>query len=212
MDASAPMNRRDLALTFGAIWAAIAVPGEVAAQGAAGPAWTPVALTPAQARVLDVAAELIMPATDTPGAREVGVPQFVDRAVSVYCTPADAQAIRGGLDRMEADARAEHGAGFIAITPAQQTALLTRYDLESRTPRAAPAPAGRGETETGLANSPAAVTPPQGPAFFPVLRDLVTVGYFTSRIGATQAVRYDPYPGAYHGCVPLSQIGRAWAT
>ena len=83
------VNRRDVALAFGAIWAAIAVPAEGFAQGAA---WTPVALTAGQARILDVAAELIVPTTDTPGARAAGVPQFVDRAVANYCTPADAQA------------------------------------------------------------------------------------------------------------------------
>lgn len=202
------LNRRDLSLAFGAIWASLSIPEGAAAQGAA---WTPKALTPAQARILDVAAELIMPATDTPGAREAGVPQFVDRAVAIYCSPADAAAIRSGLDRMEADARAEHGAGFVALTPAQQTALLTRYDNEARARRAAPqTQVGRGDTETGLSNR--APAPPPAPAFFPVLRDLVTVGYFTSKIGATQAVRYDPNPGAYHGCVPLSQIGKAWAT
>jgi gluconate 2-dehydrogenase gamma chain len=201
------INRRDLALTFGAIWATISLPGEAAAQP-----WTPTALTLAQARILDVAAELIMPATDTPGAREAGVPQFVDRAVALYCSPTDAAAIRTGLDRMEADARAEYRAGFVDLTPVQQTALLTRYDTESRTRRSQPAPAGRGETETGLTNAPTPVAPPQGPAFFPVLRDLVTVGYFTSQVGATKAVRYDPNPGAYRGCVPLSEIGRAWAT
>jgi len=181
MDSTLPMNRRDLALTFGAIWASLALPGDAAAQP-----WTPVALTAAQARILDVAAELIMPATDTPGARDAGVPQFVDRAVAGFCTPADVQAIRAGLDRMEADARADHGAAFVALTPAQQTALLTRYDSEARARR-------------------------EG-AFFPVLRDLVTVGYFTSRIGATQAARYDPNPGDYRGCVPMSEIGRVWAT
>lgn len=48
--------------------------------------------------------------------------------------------------------------------------------------------------------------------WFYQLRSLVTDGYFTSEIGATKALRYDPIPGAFHGCVPLSQIGRAWAT
>jgi hypothetical protein len=48
--------------------------------------------------------------------------------------------------------------------------------------------------------------------FFFQLREMVTSGYFTSEIGATKALRYDPIPGAFHGCVPLSQIGRAWAT
>jgi gluconate 2-dehydrogenase gamma chain len=41
---------------------------------------------------------------------------------------------------------------------------------------------------------------------------MVTVGYFTSEPGATVALKYEPVPGAYHGCVPLAEIGRAWAT
>ena len=46
--------------------------------------------------------------------------------------------------------------------------------------------------------------------FFLTLRELVTIGYFTSKPGATVALRYDPIPGAYHGCVPLKEIGRGW--
>lgn len=208
---SVAMNRRQAALTFGAVWTTLLAPAGVTAQVAA-PAWTPKALTVDQARTLDIVAELIMPATDTPGAREARVPQFVDRAVATYCTPADAAAIRGGLDRIEADARAEHGVGFAALPRDRQIVLLDRYDVEGRGPRTPPAAAGRGETETGLSNQPrSAVEPPKGKPFFPVLKDLVTVGYFTSEPGATKAVRYDPVPGAYRGCVPLKEIGRAWA-
>jgi len=209
---SISLNRREAALTFGALWTTLVLPAGAAAQGLTSLGWTPRALTPTQARTLDAVAELIVPATDTPGARESGVPQFVDRALGDWCTPADAATIRGGLDRIEADAKAEHGASFTALTPAQQTALLERYDAEGRAPRTPATAIGRGETETGLSNQPrSAVAPPKGPPFFPVLKDLVTVGYFTSQLGATKAVRYDPVPGAYHGCVPLKEIGRAWA-
>lgn len=185
------LSRRDairgLTLTIG-----------VAATGWAGQAaaaqtltWTPTALTPDQARLLDVVAELIIPATDTPGAREAGVPQFIDRALADYCDKAQAERLRGGLERMDADARAAHGDVFIALTPQQQVELLTRYDREALAVRSP----GSGDAH-----------------FFVVLEDLVTVGYFTSEPGATMALRYDPIPGAYHGCVPLSELGRAWAT
>ena len=206
---AADLSRRD-AVALAALWASI--PAVAWAQPGADLGWTPTALTPAQARTLDLVAELIMPPTDTPGAREVGVPQFVDRAVAGYCPPQEAAVIRSGLDRVEADARSAHGKGFAALSPAQQTALLDRYDVEGRGPKTPQAAVGRGETETGLANQPrAAVEPPKGPYFFPVLKDLVTVGYFTSKIGSTKAVIWDPVPGAYHGCVPLKTIGRAWA-
>jgi gluconate 2-dehydrogenase gamma chain len=204
------LTRRETAATIAALWALIPAVS-IAAQAAGGLGWTPKALTPTQARTLDLVAELIMPATETPGAREAGVPQFVDRAVADYCPPAEAAAIRAGLDRIETDARAAHGKPFAELSQPQQVALLERYDREGRGPKTPAAAVGRGETETGLSNQPrAAVEPPKAP-FFPALKDLVTVGYFTSRLGATKAVLYDPVPGAYHGCVPLKTIGRAWA-
>lgn len=203
------MNRRDVALSFAALGGVLVTPIRAAAQTPGALGWTPRGLYPAQARVLDVMAELIIPATDTPGAREAGVPRFVDQAVADYCSPADAQSIRAGLDRAEADAKAAYGAGFVDLKADQQIALMTRYDIEGRPARAAAPPVGRGDTETGLSNRP--VTPQPGRPFFPVLKDLVTASYFTSQLGATKAVRWDPNPGAYKGCVPLAQIGRAWA-
>lgn len=187
------LNRRDairgLALTVGA--AATGWAGRAAA-AVAPLGWTPTALSADQARLVDVVAELIIPATDTPGARQAGVPQFVDRALANYCDKAQVEQLLGGLSRMDADARAAHGDVFVALAPDQQVALLNVYDREA-----------------------ALVAPGQGAGrghFFPVLEDLVTVGYFTSEPGATVALKYDPVPGAYHGCVPLAEIGRAWAT
>ena len=114
--------------------------------------------------------------------------------------------MQAGLDHIDAVARAAHGMAFADLTPAQQTAQLMDYEA----PHAAPAAVGRGDTETGLSNQLALPSRPSA-MFFPLLKDLVTVGYFTSELGATRAVRYDPVPGAYRGCVPLSEIGRAWA-
>ena len=76
------------------------------------------------------------------------------------------------------------GSPFADLTAAQQTALLTKYDA---------------------AGAPQKL-------FFITLRELTTIGYFTSKSGATIALRYDPVPGPYLGCVPLKEIGRAWAT
>jgi hypothetical protein len=186
------LNRRDairggLALTVGA-----AAAGWAGAATASTLTWTPTALTLDQARLLDVVAELIIPATDTPGAREAGVPQFIDRALANYYDKAQVEQLIGGLTRMDADAGAAHGSVFTALTSQQQVELLTTYEQEAITLRTQ--------------------TPSQKNHFFPVLEDMVTVGYFTSEPGATVALQYDPVPGAYHGCVPLAEIGRAWAT
>jgi gluconate 2-dehydrogenase gamma chain len=178
------MNRRDA--LFGFSLTLVAGAGGYAwAQPALG--WTPTALTPAQAQVLDAVAELVYPKTDTPGAREAGVPEMVDRALNGWCDPTQAGAIKSALTRMDSDAKAAHGTAFVALTPTQQAALLARYDQEVAAARGKPTPFGG-------------------------LKDLITIGYFTSKPGATVTLRYDPVPGDYRGCVPMKEIGRAWAT
>lgn len=187
------LNRRNtlrgLALAVGVASTGWAERALAAAAPAPALTWTPTALTAEQARLIDVVAELIIPATDTPGAREAGVPQFIDRAVGDFYEKSQVDQLLAGLARMDADARAAHGDIFVALTPEQQVALLTAYDQE--------AGAAQGQSQSH---------------FFPALEDMVTVGYFTSEPGATVALKYEPVPGAYHGCVPLSEIGRSWAT
>jgi hypothetical protein len=48
--------------------------------------------------------------------------------------------------------------------------------------------------------------------FVKTLKELVVLGYATSKIGATQALAYDHVPGRYRGCVPLTAGQRTWAT
>ena len=44
-----------------------------------------------------------------------------------------------------------------------------------------------------------------------LLRDLTLVGYFTSEVGATEALAYVAVPGAYRGCTDLKPGQKAWA-
>jgi hypothetical protein len=45
-----------------------------------------------------------------------------------------------------------------------------------------------------------------------LLQELTVLGYFSSEIGATRALAYDPVPGGYRGCVDLAPGQKAWAT
>jgi glucoside 3-dehydrogenase (cytochrome c) hitch-hiker subunit len=45
-----------------------------------------------------------------------------------------------------------------------------------------------------------------------LLRELTLLGYFSSEIGATQALAYDAVPGGYRGCIDLKAGQKAWAT
>lgn len=186
MGAHPMLSRRGaFRLTAGALLAGWTLP-TIAGAAEAVATWTPRALSADQARTLSAAADAMLPATDTPGALAAGVPQFVDRTLADWSRPDDAARIKAALDAIDAAAQAASGKAFAALEPAERTALLARLDAEARRAK--------------------------GPDGFRQLKDLVSTGYFTSQIGATQALRYDPVPGAYHGCVPVKEIGRAWAT
>lgn len=185
--AHSPSRRQTLigaGLTFGALWANLALPATALGQSTL--SWTPKTLTSAQAQILEVTVDLIMPATDTPGAREAGVARFIDRAMTNFYDPDQVRRLRDGLDLMQADALAAYGTGFAALDARRQTELLTRYDAEA-------------------ARQPLS-------HFFTLMKQATLIGFFTSQTGATKTLRYDPVPGDYRGCVPLKEIGRAWAT
>ncbi len=48
-------------------------------------------------------------------------------------------------------------------------------------------------------------------AFFMTMKGLTVTGYFTSEIGATQALAYDPIPGKFNGCMPMTAGQKTWA-
>ena len=46
-------------------------------------------------------------------------------------------------------------------------------------------------------------------SFYKQLKHLIVIGYFTSEVGATQALNFDPIPGPYQE-MKLKDIGRVW--
>lgn len=149
---------------------------------------------PATARsaAIAVIADLILPRTDTPGAIDVGVPAFIERMMADYYRPEERRAFMAGLDRVDTDARATLGRPFLALSSGEQTALLERYDREAYDWARA---GGEGATP-----------------FFRTMKELTTLGYFTSETGASKVLKYDPIPGAYEACIPYADVGRAWST
>lgn len=51
-----------------------------------------------------------------------------------------------------------------------------------------------------------------GDHYFMMIKQLTILGYFTSEIGATKALRYMAVPGKYDGSYPFKKGDKAWAT
>jgi hypothetical protein len=190
------VNRRDSLKALSAVAAHALFPSVVAAaaESAAalettGEPWSPRWIAPARAAMLEALVDTVLPATDTPGAREARVHVFVDLALRDCYTAEEQQVFVTGLEALAGACQARHGRPFEACSPDERHALVAPLDAASYAP------------DTG----------PRG-SFVRILKDLTLVGFFTSRIGATQVLAYEAVPGGYRGCLDLRPGQKAWAT
>jgi hypothetical protein len=133
-----------------------------------------------------------------------------------------------GMRKVEQALREAHRVSFMAATPAQRLAVLTALDAEQKREmdareaadrrRKGLSPVVRGDaTEAKAENVPgtpvAAAQPasPQPAHYFRMMKELALLGFFTSKIGCTQALRYVEAPGRYDPCLPYSPGESAWA-
>ena len=149
------------------------------------------AFTPADIALMDEIGETILPTTDTPGAKAVGIGQFMaSMAIDCY-DDASFASLYDGLATVDEACRRDAGTSFMSATPAQRTALLDKLDVEQRAK-------SRRRTDG------------EAPHYFRLMKELTLLGYFSSEIGCTQALRYVEAPGAYRGDVPYRKGERAW--
>lgn len=87
-------------------------------------------------------ADAIIPRTDTPGARDVKVEEFIDAMLTDYFPAKERDRFLAGLTRIDAAAQRAHGRAFMASTPAQQVAVLEAFDRAAYAPGPTLAAAG----------------------------------------------------------------------
>lgn len=96
-----------------------------AATGGARGAWAPRTLSPQQAETVATIGEYIIPRTNTPGARDARVQEFVDTLLTDFMPPKQRARLVAGLDRVDQRARRAFGRSFLEATPDQQRQLVT---------------------------------------------------------------------------------------
>jgi len=150
-------------------------------------------LTPKQNDLVVVMTDIIIPETDTPGAKGARVNEFIDVILTEWATPEEREEFLRGLAGVDKRSNELFGKDFVSATPEQQNALLRTIDDE--TPREEQA-RRHGNTV------PEPDTQLKG-QFWPNFRGITLHGYYTSEIGFTKELKLEIIPGAQHGCVPV---------
>lgn len=89
----------------------------------------PTFFQPSEFRTIEALSERIIPRSDTPGAKEAGVPLLIDKAI--VADPSLAASFRAGLADLNAVSISSYGQEFAALTEQQQIAVLTPMSLEA---------------------------------------------------------------------------------
>ena len=148
--------------------------------------------TDANIVLLDEVADTILPTTSSPGAKAAKVGHFMTVMVNDCYEKADKEIFHKGMKQLDDAAREKMNEPFMKLSADKKQALLIELDKEQKEYQKNKKPEERSH-------------------YFRMMKELTLLGYFTSEIGATQALRYIERPGRYEGCVPYKKGDKAWA-
>ena len=143
---------------------------------------------PQQNATVTTIAELIIPQTDTPGARAARVNEFIDLILTEWYDEEEKSTFLTGLADVDSRSRDLYGKDFVDCVEKQQVEILQALDDQV---------AAREENARRRRNRP-----PQKNFFF-MMKQLTLVGYYTSQVGFEQELHGEIIPSRHAACVPL---------
>lgn len=137
--------------------------------------------------LISALAQTLIPQTETAGAAQAGVPGTLQLLATEWGDDAYRQYWRDGLAALEPVLVSSSGETFLEQSPSTRNQTLAAYDTSV--------------FEGAVEND-----------FYRDLKNTVVEAYYKSEPGATEELAYEPVPGEWIGCVPLSEFPKTWAT
>jgi hypothetical protein len=141
-------------------------------------------LSSADLVLLGAVADTLLPATaDSGGAKAANVAGFIREAVRDFYDPDEQATFLAGLVRLQLECRQRFsGRGYPELIPAERDEVL--MSLEGARPQ---------------------------PEYYRMIKQLTILGYFSSEVGATQAMNHVAVPGRFDGIVAIPPGTKAWS-
>lgn len=142
-------------------------------------------LTEGQRRIVAEVAEMIIPKTSTAGAKDAGVPAFIEMMLKdCYYEPEHISFMAGVMSFEQSK--------FLDLDAAKRTAMLTKVEAETKAIMAA-----RQVKQTKMGdNDDKEIMKAQveGLPFWRLMKELTLLGYFTSEVGIKASFEYVQIP------------------
>ena len=148
-------------------------------------------LNPHQDATVTTIAEIIIPQTNTPGAKAVRVNEFIDLILTEWYEDEEKAIFLTGLTDVDARSRELYGKDFVECAEKSQVEMLQVLDDEVAVTR---------EFNRRRRRN----VPPERKFFF-MIKQLTLIGYYTSQAGFEQELHGEIIPPRHAGCVPMDE-------
>jgi hypothetical protein len=146
-----------------------------------------------QITLLDEIGDIIIPTTDTPGAKAAQIGSFINKIATDCYSKNEQDILVKGIEKMKLDFEKKYSTSFVEAPINQRNEFLNAVNLEMKQ-----------YTQNKKYEDPE--------HYFLMLKQLTILGYFTSEIGASKTLNYIPVPTKYDGNYPYKVGDKAWAT
>jgi hypothetical protein len=134
-----------------------------------------------QEKLLEELTETILPATSTPGAKDIYAHLFALRMLDDCYKEEDQKRFLKGMEQFEKMAKAQLDTSFVKASPAQRQTLLKNIEADK-------------EAKDDVNY------------FYSTTKGLTIQAYTTSEYYLTRVHVYEMVPSRYHGCVPVKAL------
>ena len=142
--------------------------------------------------LLDEIGDTILPATSTPGAKAANIGAYMQVIVTDCYEEKNQKIFMEGLTKINDASKKKFDKSFMEVDAKQRNALLVELDNEQK-------------------DYMKKKKKDDSSHYFRMMKELTLLGYFTSEIGCTQALRYVDVPGKYDGCITYKKGDKAFA-
>jgi hypothetical protein len=159
--------------------------------------WQPLFFTENEAKTIAAILDMILPRTDTPGALDVKSDIFIDKVIAkTYDEEAQAK-MRTEIAAFNSECEKNFGNAFVELNPADREKVLQAAEKNS------------GKFSPGVWGTAVGKQEPIG--FYRSIKSMAIWAYFTSEEIGKNLLAYDPIPGTYEPCMPLSKGQNRWS-
>ncbi len=159
--------------------------------------WKPQFLSTDHAQLVTALVDTVLPKTDTPGGLDVKADMFIDLVFAKTMDAAGQAQKVAEMNQFNEESKAQYGSAFHELEPGQKTEFLQAQEAKS--------PKFNG----GVWGTAVGEQEPVG--FYRSLKSLMVWAYFSSEEVGKNVTNYDPIPGPYQGCIPLSDVGKVYS-